>query len=181
MRVRNTHEHYGLVTKLLHWVTALLIIGLIALGWWMVDLSYFDRYYQSSLSAHRALGMLVFVLGILTLAWRGLSPSPQAVASLKPWERVLGHAMHHLLFFMVLAIPLSGYLISTSAGQAIDVFGWFEIPAVVKVGSGLRDIAIDIHFYLAYATAILVCMHAGAALKHQLIDRDGTLARMIWK
>ncbi|MEQ8231574.1 MAG: cytochrome b [Gammaproteobacteria bacterium] len=181
MRVRNDTAAYGLVTKLLHWATALLIIGLIWLGWWMVDLSYFDRWYQDSLALHRAFGLLVFVLGVATLAWRAVSPSPAAVATLKPWEKWLGTAMHHLLFLMVFAIPASGYLISTSAGQAIDVFGWFEVPALVKVDSGLRDLAIEVHYYLAYTTAALVLMHAGAALKHQFIDRDGTLARMIWK
>ncbi|MEQ8659373.1 MAG: cytochrome b [Gammaproteobacteria bacterium] len=181
MKLRNDDARYGLVTRLLHWSTALLIIGLIWLGWWMVDLSYFDRWYQGSLSTHRALGLAVFVLGVLTLAWRALSPSPAAVASLKPWEKWLGTAMHHLLFLMVFAIPVSGYLISTSAGQSVDVFGWFSVPALVTVDSKLRDVAIDVHYYLAYTTAVLVLMHAGAACKHQFIDRDGTLARMLWK
>lgn len=181
MKVRNTAAGFGLLTKLLHWATALLIIGLIALGWYMVDLTYFDRWYNTSLSVHRALGMVVFALGVLTLSWRLVSPSPGPQASLKRWERQLASAMHHLLLLMVIAIPVSGYLISTSAGKAIDFFGWFEIPAVISVDEALRDIAIEVHFYLAYATAGLVCLHAGAALKHQFIDRDGTLARMLWR
>lgn len=181
MRLRNGTQTYGLVTRLLHWSTAVLIVGLIWLGWWMVGLSYFHRWYQDALYAHRAFGVIVFVLGVLTLLWRALSPSPAAVATLKPWEKWLGTAMHHLLFLMVFAIPVTGYLISISAGQAIDVFGLFEVPALITVGGRLRDLAIDVHYYLAYATALLVLLHAGAAIKHQLIDRDGTLARMLWK
>ena len=181
MRLRNTADRFGLVTKLLHWSTALLIIGLIALGWYMVDLTYFDRWYNTSLSLHRAFGVVVFVLGVVTLLWRAVSRSPGPQASLEPWERKLTVTMHHLLFLMVFAIPISGYLISTSAGKSVDLFGWFEIPALFPVDNQVRDIAIAIHFYIAYATAVLVCMHAGAALKHQFFDRDGTLARMIWK
>ncbi len=181
MPLRNTAADYGWVTRGLHWVTALLIIGLIALGWYMVDLTYFDKWYNESLLVHKSLGMVVLALGVLTLAWRMISPSPPGVATLKPWERRVAHVMHHLLFFMVLAIPISGYLISTSAGKSVDFFGWFEIPAWFDVGSRTRDIAIEVHYYLAYATVVLVAMHAGAALKHQFIDRDGTLARMLWR
>ncbi|MGE0485886.1 MAG: cytochrome b [Gammaproteobacteria bacterium] len=181
MQWGNSANRYGVVTKSLHWLTALLILGLIWLGWYMVDLSYFDRWYTESLTWHRVLGLLVFALGVATLAWRLVSPSPPSVPTLKPWERALGTAMHHLLFLMVFAIPVSGYLVSTSAGKSIDVFGWFVVPALVDVDSTLRDIAIEVHYYLAYSTAALVTMHAGAALKHQFFDRDGTLARMIWK
>jgi len=181
MRWSNDEQRYGLVTKALHWATALLILGLVALGWWMVDLSYFDRWYTRALAWHRAFGLAVFVLGVLTLMWHRVSLPPGPQASLRAWERKAATGMHHLLLLLVLAIPASGYVISTSAGQGIDVFGWFEVPAIGAVGPRLRDVAIDVHFYLAYAILALVGLHAGAALKHQFIDRDGTLARMIWK
>ena len=181
MRLGNTTEGYGLVTKCLHWATALLIIGLIALGWYMVGLTYYDLWYHKSLESHKALGMLVFVLGVITLAWRWLSPSPPLHASLKPWERSAATAMHHTLFLLTFLIPVTGFLVSTSEGHAVSFFEWFEVPALVVVGEGLRDLAIRVHFYCAYGTAALVALHAAAALKHQLLDRDGTLARMIWR
>lgn len=181
MRWRNTASDYGLVTRCLHWSTAVLIIGLLWLGWYLADLSYFDAWYEQGLHAHRALGLLVPLLGVLTLAWRRVSPSPPPVASLARWERVLGNLVHHALFLMVFAIPLTGYLVSTTAGKSIDVFDGFEVPALFKVGSNLRDFAHDAHEYLAWATVVLVALHAGAALKHQLFDRDGTLARMLWR
>lgn len=181
MKLRNTPENYGVITRLVHWLTAVLILGLIALGWYMVDLTYFDKWYNESLQLHKVLGMLVLALGALTLGWRMVSPSPAPLPSLKPWERLSAVLMHHALFLMVLAIPVTGYLISTSAGKSIDVYGWFEIPAVMDVDNDLRDVAIELHYYLAYATGLLACVHAGAALKHQFIDRDGTLARMLWR
>lgn len=181
MRIRNTADSYGLVSRALHWLTALLILGLIALGWYMVDLSYFDRWYNESLELHKVLGLLVLVLGIVTAGWRVLSPSPASVASLTRWERLAATFMHYALFTMVFVVPVTGYLISTSAGKAIDVYGWFAVPALVEVDPALRDLAIELHFWLAYATAALAAVHAGAALKHQFVDRDGTLARMLWR
>ncbi|MCC6709983.1 MAG: cytochrome b [Gammaproteobacteria bacterium] len=181
MRIGNTRESYGLVTKLLHWATALLIIGLIGLGYYMVGLTYYDTWYHDSLEAHKALGMAVFALGVLTLAWRKLSPSPPLHDSLKRWEKIAATAMHHTLFLLVFLIPVTGFLVSTSEGKAVAFFSWFEVPALVVVGESLRDLAIAVHFYCAYGTGALVALHAAAALKHQLFDRDGTLARMIWR
>ena len=181
MRLSNSEQAYGIVTKVLHWLTALLITGLIVLGWYMVELTYYDRWYHDSTESHKALGMAVFALGVITLVWRRVSASPVHQASLKPWQRIAATAMHHTLFALILLIPATGYLISTSAGKTIDIFGWFEIPALFDVSTRLRDLAIACHYYLAYGTAALVVLHAAAAFKHQLIDRDGTLARMLWR
>lgn len=181
MRLTNSEHTYGVVTKLLHWATALLIVGLVALGWYMVGLTYYDRWYHDSTETHKALGMLVLALGVLTLIWRRVSPSPVHIASLARWERIAATTMHHTLLVLVVLIPVSGYLISTSAGKTVDIFGWFAIPAVFDVGTRVRDIAIVCHYYLAYGTAVLVGLHAAAAFKHQLFDRDGTLARMLWR
>jgi len=63
----------------------------------------------------------------------------------------------------------------------VDVFGWFQVPALVEDNRRLRDIAIALHFYLGYGTALLLLGHAGAALKHQFVDRDSTLTKMLWK
>jgi cytochrome b561 len=181
MGIRNTSESFGLLSKCLHWATAILIIGLIGLGYFMVGLTYYDPWYHDALQTHKALGMVVFVLGVLTLGWRWVSPSPPLQARLKPWERVAATAMHHTLFLLVLLIPVTGFLVSTSEGSAVEFFDYFQVPALLVVGEGLRDLAIKVHFYCSYGTAALVFMHAAAAIKHQVLDRDGTLARMLWR
>ncbi len=181
VRIKNTEGDYGLTSKLLHWSIAVLIIGLIALGWYMVDLTYFDKWYNESLAVHKALGMLVLVLGGLVLMWRFISPSPHHQPTLERWERISASAMHYTLIAMMILIPVTGYFISTSAGKSVEIFGWFAIPPVMEVDKTLRDVAIELHYYFGYGTGVLVCFHAGAAFKHQFIDRDGTLARMIWR
>jgi len=179
MLVKNTPEHFGVVTKLLHWTIALLIFFLIWLGWYMVDLTYFDKWYNESLSWHKALGMIVLGLACIKIAWQFYTPVPDTLRNLKPWERNAATIMHLALLAIMVLIPVTGYFISTSAGKAVDVFGWFRVPALFEVSKEMRDLAIDLHFYLAYATAVLALGHIGAALKHEFIDKDGTLRKML--
>ena len=177
---KNTESRYGLVTKLLHWSVAVLIIGLIWLGWYMVDLTYYDAWYNDSLAWHKALGIVAFALGAVKIGWTLCSRPPAYVESLKRWERVGAAAAHHLFYVMMMAIPLTGYLISTSQGEGIDLWGLFTVPAVVVAGEEIRDLAIEAHYWCAYITGGAGAVHAAAAIKHQFLDRDGTLRRMLW-
>lgn len=179
MALRNTKERFGVLSKTLHWLVAALIIGLIVLGWYMVGLTYYDRWYNTSLQLHKALGMLVLVLGFAKIVWAHSNTSPDPAPTIKPWELKSARAMHHTLYTMMVLIPLTGYVISTSAGDPISMFGMFDIPALLPRSDTLRDFAIELHFYASYATAALVSLHTLAALKHEFIDRDGTLRKML--
>ena len=170
---------YGLVARGFHWTLALLIIGLFGLGWYLMGLSYYDRWYYTSLEWHKALGVAALVIGVLNVCRAIGSRGPKPLASTAAWERQATRVMHGLLFLMMVAVPLTGYVISTSAGDGIAIFGWFQVPAVLPKSEALRDLAVELHYYLAYGTAALVLLHVGAALKHQLIDRDDTLRRML--
>jgi cytochrome b561 len=177
--LRNSESTYGWITKTLHWTVALLIVGLIALGWYMVGLTYYDKWYNDSLSIHKALGVLVLALACLKVIWAAVPPSPAFSTSLKPWEKIAAKSTHIALYAMMIAIPLTGYAISTSAGDSVSFFGLFDVPAVLPKSEGLRDLAIELHYYLSYGTAGVVGLHALAALKHQFIDKDDTLRKMI--
>ena len=181
MLVKNTLSRFGLFSKLLHWLIAILILGLIWLGWYMVDLTYYDKWYNDSLHYHKSLGILALALALVKIGWQCHTPAPGPVAGLKTREKAGAKVMHYVLWGMMLLIPVTGYLISTSAGKPIQLFNWFELPAIVDVDEQLRELAIDVHFYLAYATLFLVAGHAGAALKHHFINGDDTLRRMLWK
>ena len=172
-------SRFGLFSKLLHWLIAILILGLIWLGWYMVDLTYYDKWYNDSLHYHKSLGILVLALALVKIGWQQYTPAPGPVTGLKTWEKTGAKLMHYVLWGMMLLIPVTGYLISTSAGKPIQLFNWFAIPAIVDVDEELRELAIDVHFYLAYATLFLAAGHAGAALKHHFINRDDTLKRML--
>lgn len=181
MRIKNSVETFGLITRLLHWTIGLAIMFLIGLGWYMVDLTYYDKWYNSSLTWHKSLGMIVLGLALLKCGWQIYTPLPGPSGALKPWEKSAARFMHRVLLAMMLLIPVTGYLISTSDGKAVTIFDWINIPALLSKNTELRDLAIELHFYLAYGTAMLLIGHIGAALKHQFINKDGTLTRMLWK
>ncbi len=175
---RNTRDGYGLIQILLHWVTALLIAGLLPLGLWMTELGYYDPWYTKAPDLHRALGVLFGLL--LAVRWLSgrLQVKPQALAATR-WERVgvgLGHA---LLYLLPALLVVSGYLISTADGRAVDVFGWFAIPATLHGLEGQEDIAGEVHFWLSMVLLALVALHVAAALRHHFVLKDATLRRML--
>ena len=170
---------YGLTSRALHWTVALLIVVLIPLGWYMVELDYYDPWANDSLELHKGLGMIVLALAPLMILWRHVGYRPPAIKTQKRWEVMAGSIAHYLLYALMLIVPPSGYIISTSAGAGVSVFGLFEVPAVLPRSDALRDAAITVHYYVAYVGAALIAFHVAGALKHHLIDKDDTLRRML--
>ena len=176
---RNGSDHYGLVSIGFHWTIALAMLGLVALGAWMVGLTYYDPWYNRSLALHKAFGVLLLLLAAAKFGWRVADRPPGFGPEVKAWERAGARAMHWLLNAGIVLLPVTGYLISTSEGAGIDIFGLFDVPALFEISEGTRDLAVEIHFYLSYSVLALVAVHAGAALKHHLVDRGSTLRRML--
>ena len=181
MQWKNTNKRYGLIAMSLHWLVALIVFGLFTLGLWMTGLDYYHQWYKQGPDLHKSIGILLFIAVLFRLFWRWFSAVPQALDSHKAWEVRLAHYAHLSLYFLLLAIMISGYLISTADGRAIDVFNFFSIPATITSIANQEDIAGQVHFVLALALIALVMLHVAGALKHQFIDRDNTLKRMLGK
>ena len=174
---RNTENTYGFVHIGLHWTVALMIAVMLPLGLWMTGLDYYDPWYKKGPDLHRAIGVLLGLVLVARIAWR--------IASLKPvpltrpgLETKAADITHRLLYVLPVLMIISGYLISTADGRAVDVFGWFEIPATLQGIEGQEDFAGDIHFVLAMILLSLISLHAGAALRHHFTLGDNTLRRM---
>lgn len=175
----NTDARYGLASKALHWLIAAGILGLTGLGAWMVSLGYFDSWYNRALALHRSGGMIILGLALMFAIWKIASPSPPLQAELRAWERCSARAVHLLLLGAMFVLPASGYVISTSAGSGFPFLSALEVPALLPRSETARDLAITIHYVAAYGLLPFVVVHAGAALKHQFIDKHGTLQRML--
>ena len=178
LMLKNTAEGYGVVTVLLHWVSALVVIGLFVAGVWMVDLTYYSSWYKTAPHIHKSVGILLLLATFFRLLWRLLNPKPVAQSSHKPWEVSVAAIAHAVIYALLLTIMVAGILISIADGRGIWVFNWFEVPGFSAFFDNQADIAGDIHRYLAYCLIALVVLHALGALKHHFIDKDKTLIKM---
>jgi len=176
MRWRNSSSGFGWVSIGLHWLVALLIYGLFGLGFYMTGLGYYDPWYTRGPEIHIALGVLLALLLLLRLAWRLGNPEPAMLG--QPWEQRAAHWVHRSLYLLPFIVVISGYLIPTAKGEPLWLFDWFSIPALFSSEGTLADQAGAVHLYLAWAVIGISLLHAAAALKHHLIDRDATLMRM---
>jgi len=175
----NNQHTYGSISKLLHWLTAVLVIALLIIGSYMVGLSDEDIWYYRSLDLHQITGIVVWLLMWLTLLWRLITPPPQTLLTVGTWINRLRWLVHNLLKLMILIQPVLGYLFATSWGDPIEVYELFEIPALTEFSKRTSELIIDAHAYLAYSIAALITLHVLATLKHHFIDRDAVLKRML--
>ncbi|AIW16346.1 cytochrome b [Vibrio tubiashii] len=170
-------KNYNLVARGVHWISALVIIGLFAVGLWMVDLSYYSEWYRTAPHWHKSIGLLLAGLTLFRLFWKIVTASPKVEGAA---YEVIGAKLAHLgMYAILLALFASGYLISTEDGRGIDVFTWFTVPGLGALFENQADIAGQVHFYAAWALIIIAAVHAIAALKHHFINKDNTLRKMI--
>ncbi len=180
MQWTSTEDRFGLVLITLHWVMAALVFFLFFLGSFMVRLSYVHPWYHGAPLLHKGLGAVLFALLVFRVLWRVFidrRPPPVAMPAL---ERVTARAVQSLVYVFMFGLVVSGYLVPTARGRGLDVFGLFEVPALVWGLARQEDIAGDVHRALAYAIMGLVLVHTIGALKHHFIDRDETLLRMLF-
>lgn len=175
---RNTTERYGMVAAGLHWLIALTILGLLALGLYMTSLkpspAMFKLYFW-----HKSFGITVLSLATLRLVWRLTSIHPLALPTHATWEKFLARLAHVMLYVCMFVMPLSGWIMSSAKGFTVSVFGWFNLPNFVGENPALSRLMVTVHEWIAWILIGLIALHAAGALKHHLIDRDATLRRML--
>jgi len=179
MPLKNSAAKYGSLSITLHWLVAAAVYGMFALGLWMVTLGYYDTWYHKAPELHKSIGITLFAVMIVRVVWRFVSPPPKPLSSYSPLVRYSAITAHLLLYGVLFAILITGYLISTAEGKPINVFGILPVPALFSGLGEQADLAGEIHLWLAWSVVILSGLHALAALKHHFIDRDITLKRML--
>jgi cytochrome b561 len=176
---RNTSDSYGLLAIALHWLVALTVVGMFGLGLWMADLNLYHPWYHRAPDIHKSIGLLLFAIMLLRLGWRFANPRPRPAPGVSRLEARTAAIAHALLYLLLFAVMIAGYLISTADGRPVEVFGLFGVPATITGIEDQEDVAGDIHLVLAMILVSLAAVHALAALKHHFIDRDRTLLRML--
>jgi len=161
----------------LHWVTAALIVANLLLGLSMVPLPISPRKLQWYLW-HKSIGVTIFLLTSLRLAWRAMRPHPAPVP-MPRWQRRAAAVSHALLYVLLFLIPLSGWVYSSATGVQVVYLGAVPLPNLVPKDKALGDALRIVHLTLNSLLFAVVCIHVAAALKHHFVDRDATLRRML--
>jgi cytochrome b561 len=172
-------QRYTRTAIALHWLIALLIIGAFTLGLVMTDIPGVTpaklRYYNW----HKWAGVTVLLLALLRLLWRLGHRPPPLTASTPAWQRQASGAVHHLLYVLMFAVPLSGYFMTLALGRPVVYFGLFKLPVLIGPDKALGERLEQVHEWLNWLMAAIVVLHVLAALKHAFIDRDDTMRRML--
>lgn len=177
--LKDSKSGYGLITIILHWVCALLIIFLFGLGVYMRSLDYYSPWYHRGPELHIALGLVVFLLMSFRLLWRSRSQSPNPIPTISKNNQLAASAVKAALYIGVFVICITGYLITTGEGQGANFFGIFTVPATIELSADYIDLAGAVHKYIAWGLIGIALLHAAAALFHHFIKRDTTLVRML--
>jgi len=189
---------YSKIAVLLHWLIAIAIFSMFAFGWYMDELPKeapkqiaFDLFdwgiytWQLAEEAsprtfyfnlHKSMGVTLFALILLRLIWRLKNKPPAMLASYKVWERKLATGTHHLLYLLMVAIPVSGIIMATYSKYGVKWFGLDLIPGLDD--KNLRDIFKEVHEIVGLVLLLLLVLHIAGALKHKFIDKDSTMKRM---
>lgn len=171
---------YSRGAVVLHWLIALLIVLNVIGAFVAEDLSKADEAIV--MGYHKATGISILLLTIARIVWRLMHKAPPLVETLKAWEAALARVTHAGFYFLMLAVPLSGWAMSSaySKGKPVSMFGLFDVPAL-PVGSDepTADMFHELHEVFAFVMIGLFVLHVGAALKHHFMDKDGTMQRMV--
>ena len=170
-------ETYNRGAIALHWITAALIVANLLLGLSMVGLPISPRKLSWYL-VHKSIGITIFLLTSLRLAWRLIRPHPAPVP-MPDWQRRAAAVSHGMLYLLLFVIPVSGWIYSSATGVQVVYIGLVPLPDLVGKDRALGDVLRIVHVSLNALLVAVVCVHVAAAVRHHVVDRDAVLARML--
>ena len=178
MRLKNPPDRWGVISQLLHWTTVLLIVVMAWIGLRMGDMANGPDKI-ATYAMHKSIGMTILALVIVRIGWRLYAGAPAPVAGTPRWQHAIASLTHLGIYALLLAMPISGWVMNSAAGFPLQWFGLFNLPAVAGRDHAVHELAESVHEWLFWAMVVLVVAHAAAAFYHHLFQRDATLARML--
>jgi cytochrome b561 len=175
---RNDIESWTATAKLFHWVMAALIFAQIALG--LLAVSWHVSPTKLNLFVwHKSTGMLILALLALRVLWRLLQRAPELPWEMPLWERAGAHLSHFLLYALMLALPLTGWVISSASNVPFKIFWTIPLPAITAPDKAVEDLFATVHGWLVTLLALVLVAHIAAALRHHYVKKDTVLTRML--
>jgi cytochrome b561 len=171
--------HYDAVARTFHWSIVVLVLVTMPIGIAMNDLVAEGPLQDTLYVVHESIGVTIFCLMLLRLAWRLGRGAPPPSADLSRFEMLLSRSVHALLYLVLLAMPITGYLLVVAGGYPLSYFALFPVPRLVGKDEPLSQLAETGHLAMQWVIYALVAMHAAAALHHHFIRRNDVLRRML--
>ena len=178
MRLGNGADRYGTVAKTLHWLTFALLVGSFGIGLSMVDLPLSPAKLQVY-SWHKWVGVTVFLVTLVRLGWRLADPPPPLPDAVPGWQRGAARLSHAALYTVLIAMPISGWVMSSALGLRTVYLGLVPLPDLVSPDRALGETLIEVHHAFASVLLVLVAIHVAAAFHHHFAARDDVLRRMV--
>ena len=178
MSLRNNPNGFGVVSRTLHWVTAVLVLVALLLGNWIasMDISLSTLKY---FGYHKTLGSVVLALVVLRIIWHRISAPPRPLSHGIPWQDGLVRWVHRAFYVLLLAMPISGWVASSASGIDTLIFGRWTLPAFAPVSETWEEVGFVAHGIIAKVLVAIILLHVGGALFHAVVRQDGTLRRMV--
>jgi cytochrome b561 len=173
----HSHRYTGTAIAL-HWIVAALIVGAFVIGLIAVELAVSPQKLKLY-SWHKWTGISIALLALVRIGWRLWHPAPALPPEMARWEQRVATGTHVLLYMLLLAIPVTGWLMSSASGFPVVYFGVLPLPDLVAKDKSLADALKLVHYALNKTLLVLVVLHVAAALKHHVLDRDDVLTRML--
>ncbi len=178
MLIGNTTERFGAVSKTLHWLTLVLLIAAFTLAVSMVNMPFSPRKLEFY-SWHKWVGVTIFLVAVIRLAWRLANPVPRQPDGLPQWQRRLAAMSHAALYAVLIVMPITGWIMSSALNLPVVYLGLVPIPSPFGVDRALGETMKIVHLSLAVLLLALVSIHVLAALYHHFVRRDDVLRRML--
>lgn len=179
MALRNSDRRWGWPSMSLHWLIAILIFGLLMVGFVMVQLPKSPKYFWV-FDLHKSIGITVLALMLVRLVWRLYAGAPQPVPGTSALQRWMANLVHLGLYLMLFIMPIAGWLYDSASGlRAMKFFGLFTVPKLIAPNPQIKDLAHEVHVWGAIILTVLILAHIGGALLHHWGQRDRTLYRML--
>ena len=173
--VRNTLTSYGSIAKTFHWLIFFLVLFMLFLGYFMDDVAQEARGQVYNI--HKLTGLSILVLMILRLLWTLTNPKP-IIPDPKLWERFAAHSVHYFFYFLLIAMPIAGWIMSSAAGKSPHLFHWM-IALPISQSKPTAGLFASIHNTLAIVIIVTISLHVLAALYHYYVRKDNVLQRMM--
>lgn len=178
MIAANSSRSYGSIAKTFHWLIAFLIVGQFVLANIAEGLPL-GMEKIGVLARHKSDGILILMLAVLRIAWRLGNTPPPPEASLTRWQTIASRGAHQLLYVLLFALPLSGWLMSSAKNYPVSFFGLVQLPNLVAPSESAFQTLLAVHETLATAMLVIAGVHISAALWHHFFKRDNVLRRML--